>query len=120
MEDLADVICRALCIPLIDIDDHAIMLDDDVLIYIEKEGDSINLLCPFCALPENINDLIYALSLNYSEKICLATDDEGGNLIARLDLTGINEFEDVYVNTEYYISRVRWLKDEFARRMKGY
>ncbi|HBD9910126.1 TPA: molecular chaperone, partial [Shigella flexneri] len=23
-------------------------------------------------------------------------------------------------NTEYYISRVRWLKDEFARRMKGY
>ncbi|EFW9657725.1 molecular chaperone, partial [Shigella flexneri] len=27
---------------------------------------------------------------------------------------------DVYVNTEYYISRVRWLKDEFARRMKGY
>ncbi|EAA6681034.1 molecular chaperone, partial [Shigella sonnei] len=25
-----------------------------------------------------------------------------------------------YVNTEYYISRVRWLKDEFARRMKGY
>ncbi|EFQ0981852.1 molecular chaperone, partial [Shigella sonnei] len=22
--------------------------------------------------------------------------------------------------TEYYISRVRWLKDEFARRMKGY
>ncbi|ELG7796002.1 molecular chaperone, partial [Shigella flexneri] len=24
------------------------------------------------------------------------------------------------VNTEYYISRVRWLKDEFARRMKGY
>ncbi|EFP9611973.1 molecular chaperone, partial [Shigella flexneri] len=21
---------------------------------------------------------------------------------------------------EYYISRVRWLKDEFARRMKGY
>ncbi|MBX8767903.1 molecular chaperone, partial [Shigella sonnei] len=26
----------------------------------------------------------------------------------------------VYVNTEYYISRVRWLKDEFARRMKGY
>ncbi|EIC7734944.1 type III secretion system chaperone IpgE, partial [Shigella flexneri] len=52
--------------------------------------------------------------------ICLATDDEGGSLIARLDLTGINEFEDIYVNTEYYISRVRWLKDEFARRMKGY
>lgn len=52
MEDLADVICRALGIPLIDIDDQAIMLDDDVLIYIEKEGDSINLLCPFCALPQ--------------------------------------------------------------------
>lgn len=120
MEDLADVICRALGIPSIDTDDQAIMLDDDVLIYIKKEGDSINLLCPFCALPENINDLIYALSLNYSEKICLATDDEGGSLIARLDLTGINEFEDIYVNTEYYISRVRWLKDEFARRMKGY
>ncbi|EAB1283251.1 molecular chaperone, partial [Shigella sonnei] len=27
MEDLADVICRALGIPLIDIDDQAIMLD---------------------------------------------------------------------------------------------
>lgn len=119
MEDIIDNVCKILDVPSIDPDEQGIVFDDDVLIYIERGSDTVGLFSPFCALPENINDIIYALSLNYSDKVYLTTDNEGGSLIARLDLSTIYEYEDISVHVEYFVMRVRWLKEIFARRMLG-
>ncbi|HBA9710318.1 TPA: molecular chaperone [Escherichia coli] len=119
MEDIIDNICKILEVPSVDPDEQGIVLDDDIIIYIERDSDSVGLFSPFCALPENINDIIYALSLNYSDKVYLTTDNEGEGLIARLDLSTIDDYEELSVHIEYFIMRVRCLKDIFTRRMQG-
>ncbi|MCC3719970.1 hypothetical protein LLS47_00860 [Rouxiella badensis] len=66
----------------IDGDDPALVIDNDLTVYFNESGETLEMCCPVGALPTDVAILHRALQLNYASPVTLAADEENTLLLA--------------------------------------